>query len=68
MDGGLVIHSSYTPVEVRDMAGPVRITATHARSKILDTTGQVDATAGVVDFAGSGGRVNKAAAEVKIAS
>jgi len=68
MDGGLVIHSSYTPVEVRDMAGPVRITATHARSKILDTTGQVDATAGAVDFAGSGGRVNKAAAEVKIAS
>ena len=43
------------------MAGPVRIAATHARASVLDTTGQVDATAGVVDFAGSTGRITLSA-------
>jgi hypothetical protein len=56
-EGGVVIHASYSAVEVRDMAGPVRIAATHARATVLDTKGQVDATAGVVDFAGSSGLV-----------
>jgi hypothetical protein len=56
-DAGVVVHTSYAAAEVRDMAGPVRIAATHARASVLDTTGQVDATAGVVDFAGSSGRV-----------
>jgi hypothetical protein len=56
-DAGVVIHASYAAVEVRDLAGPVRIAATHARATVLDTTGQVDATAGVVNFAGSCGRV-----------
>jgi hypothetical protein len=66
-DGGVVIHCTYTPVEVRDMAGPVRVAATHARASILDTTGQVDATAGVVDFAGSCGRVTlNAEAEINL--
>jgi len=67
IDGGVVIHCTYTPVEVRDMAGPVRVAATHARASILDTTGQVDATAGVVDFAGSCGRVTlNAEAEINL--
>ena len=39
------------------MTGPVRVTATHGRAKILHTTGQVDATGFVVDFAGSRGAV-----------
>jgi hypothetical protein len=56
-NAGVVIHASYTSVEVRDMAGPVRIAATHARARILDTTGHVDVTAGTVDFAGASGRV-----------
>lgn len=56
-EAGVVIHASYAAVEVRDMAGPVRIAATHARATVLDTTGQVDATAGVVDFSGSSGLV-----------
>lgn len=60
-DAGVVIHGSYSAVEVRDMAGPVRIAATHARATILDTTGQLDATAGVVDFCGSSGRVTLSA-------
>jgi hypothetical protein len=67
VDAPLVIHASFAAVEVRDMAGPVRVTATHARAKILDTTGKVDATGSVVDFAGSGGTVNLSAeAEVNL--
>lgn len=60
-DAGVVIHASYAAVEVRDMAGPVRIAATHARATILDTSGQVDAVAGCVDFCGSRGRVTLSA-------
>lgn len=58
---GIVIHASYAFVEVRDMAGPVRIAATHARTRVLHTTGQLDVTAGSVDFAGSSGSVNLSA-------
>jgi hypothetical protein len=66
-DAPVVIHASFTAVEIRDMAGPVRVTATHARAKILDTTGQVDASAFVIDFAGSRGRVNLSAeAEINL--
>jgi hypothetical protein len=61
MDAGVVIHASYAAVEVRDLAGPVRIAATHARATVLNTSGQVDATAGVVDFAGSCGRITLSA-------
>ncbi len=39
------------------MSAPVRVTATHARASILNTTGNVDADGGVVDFGGSKGRV-----------
>ena len=60
-DAGVVVHGSYAAAEVRDMAGPVRIAATHARATVLDTSGQVDATAGVVDFAGSSGLVTLSA-------
>jgi hypothetical protein len=60
-DAGVVVHASYAYVEVLDMAGSVRISATHARAKILDTSGQVDVTAGVIDFAGSRGRVTLSA-------
>jgi hypothetical protein len=66
-DAGVVIHGSYTLVEVRDLAGPVRIAATHARARILETTGQLDATAGAVDFAGASGRVTLSAeAEINL--
>src|SRR5215831_2064514 len=61
IDAGVVIHGTYTPVEVRDLAGPVRIADTHARACILETTGQLDVTAGVVDFAGASGRVTLSA-------
>ena len=60
-DAPLVIHASFAAVEVRDMTGPVRVTATHGRAKMLDTTGKVDATGFVVDFAGSMGTVTLSA-------
>jgi hypothetical protein len=56
-DAPIVVHASFAPVEVRDMAGPVRVTAMHGRARILDTTGKVDASGFVVDFAGSKGTV-----------
>jgi hypothetical protein len=56
-DAPVVIHASYAAVQIRDVMGPVRIAATHGRATILNTTGQVDAIAMVVDFAASGGRV-----------
>lgn len=43
------------------MVGPVRVTASHARAKILDTAGQVDTDTYVIDFAGSRGRVTLSA-------
>lgn len=66
-DAPIVVHASFAAVEVRDMTGPVRVTATHGRAKILDTTGKVDANAFVVDFAGSKGEVNLSAeAEINL--
>jgi len=63
----MIIHGSYAPVEVRDMSGPLRVTASHGRATILDTTGQVDADAFVVDFAGSQGKVTLTAeAEINL--
>jgi hypothetical protein len=62
-----VVHASSAPVEIRDMNGPVRVTASHARAKILETTGQVDANAFVIDFAGSRGRISlNAEAEINL--
>jgi hypothetical protein len=61
MDAPLVIHASFAAVKVRDMSGSIRITATHARATILDTTGKIDANAFVVDFAGSKGQINLSA-------
>jgi hypothetical protein len=60
-DAGVVIHASYASVQVRDLKGPVRVAATHGRTTILNTTGQVDAIAMVVDFAASNGRVTLSA-------
>jgi hypothetical protein len=56
-DAPIVVHASFGAVEVRDMTGPVRVTAMHRRAKILDTTGKVDASGFAVDFSGSKGAV-----------
>lgn len=66
-DSPVVIYASYSAVQVRDIASPIRVTATHARATILNTTGRVDASAFVVDFAGSRGIVNLTAeAEINL--
>ena len=56
-DAPIVVHVSFGAVDVRDMAGAVRVTAMHGRARILDTVGKVDAAGQVVDFAGSKGTV-----------
>jgi hypothetical protein len=50
----VTVHSD-AAVEVQDMAGPVRVSAL-GRAVILNPTGRVDASAMIVDFAGSQGR------------
>jgi len=63
----VVVHGSYSAAEILDMASAVHVAAPHARATILDTTSQVDATATVIDFAGSRGRVTLSAeAEINI--
>jgi hypothetical protein len=52
----LTVHSD-AAVEVRDMAGPVRISAL-GRALFLNTTGEVDAFAMIVDYSGSQGSVS----------
>jgi hypothetical protein len=66
-DAPVVVHGSYASIDIFDMVAAVRITATHGRGKILDTKGQVDADAFVLDFAGSTGRLNlSAVAEINL--
>jgi hypothetical protein len=60
-DAAIVIHASFAAVQIRDLKGPVRVAAAHARTTILNTTGRMDAIAMVVDFAGSKGRVTLSA-------
>ncbi len=56
-DAPLVLYVSYGTLYVRDLAGPVHAAAPHGRITLLNTGGDVDATGGVIDFAGSSGRV-----------
>lgn len=66
-DAPVVVHASYAAVEVRDVSGPVRVAATHGRATLLETTGQVDAIASVIDFASSSGRITLSAeAEINL--
>jgi len=62
----LTIHASYAAVRLRDMKGPVRITASHARAQILDTVGQVDAVALVIDYSTSRGEATLSADQINL--
>ena len=56
----LSVDGSFSAVEIMDMAAPVKVRTTHARIKIMRTSGSVDAEAdefGVIDFAGERGEV-----------
>jgi len=56
-DAPVTVDSASGAIAVHDMDGPVRLTAPHARITVLNTTGRVDATGGIVDFAGWKGTV-----------
>ncbi len=56
-DAPITVHSSFTSVVVQNMTGPVRVTSIHARATLLNTSGQVDASAFILDFAGCQGAV-----------
>lgn len=60
-DAPIVVHASYSAVEIWDVSGPVRVSATHARATILNTTGLVSAMAPVIDFAGARGDIDLSA-------
>jgi hypothetical protein len=67
IDAALIIHSSHSAVQARDVAGRLYVTTTHARTKLLNTTGRVDAVGFVIDFASSSGDVQlNAEAEINI--
>ena len=54
------IHGDYASVRVIGMKAPVRVSTTHARITLLDTTGDVDARAesfGIIDFSADRGQV-----------
>ena len=56
----ITINGEYAAMRVIGMHAPVHVSTTHARVTLLDTTGDVDATAaefGVVDFSGERGNV-----------
>lgn len=56
-DAPITLHVSFGAVQVRDMSGPVQVSAIHGRATILNTQGVVSASGFVVDFAGSQGAV-----------
>jgi hypothetical protein len=55
----VTVNGSYSYTEIFGIDAPVRVSTTHARIKLLEVTGEVQATAcvGVIDFAGDRGRV-----------
>lgn len=60
-DAPITVHASFAAVQVCDRSGPVHVAAIHARARILNTTGRVEATGFIVDFAGSQGDVTLSA-------
>jgi hypothetical protein len=56
----VTVNGSYSYTEIFNIDGPVNSVTTHARMKLLDVTGEVQATAhvGIVDFAGDRGRIH----------
>ena len=51
-DAPVIVHS-WGAIEVHDVAGPVRIAATRGRAIVLNTSGLVDASAQIIDYASS---------------
>jgi hypothetical protein len=55
-DAPVVVHA-LGAVRVRDMKGPVRISAAHGRTTILNSSGRIDVNAGVIDYMVSSGTI-----------
>jgi len=55
----VTVNGSYSYLEIFGINAPVRASTTHARMKLLEITGKVQATAhiGIIDFAGDHGQV-----------
>lgn len=53
--GAPVTVHSWGAIEVHDVGGPVRIASTRGRATVLNTSGLVDASAQIIDYAGSKG-------------
>jgi len=56
-DAPLTVHT-IGAIELRNLNGPLRVSAVGGRATILNTTGTVDADGEIVDFAGAHGRVH----------
>lgn len=60
-DAPISISGTYAALAVHDMNAPVKLTTTHARITVLETTADVDAAVkefGIIDFSGSRGHVH----------
>jgi len=57
------VNGSYSYAELFGIDAPVRVSTTHARIKLIEVVGDVQATAqvGVIDFAGDRGRIKLSA-------
>lgn len=67
VDAPTTFHSSFGAIKVYDMDGPVRVATPRGRATILHTTGRVDVTGEIVDYAGAKGTVTlNASAEIDL--
>lgn len=53
----VTVYAAWGAIAVHDMAGTVRTAAAHGRTTILNSSGRVDASGYVIDFAGDKGTV-----------
>jgi hypothetical protein len=59
-DAPMNISGTYAALAVHDMSAPLKLTTTHARITVLETTGDVDAEVkefGIIDFSGTRGHI-----------
>jgi len=66
----ITLNGDYAAMRVIGMQAPVKVSTTHARITLIDTTGDVDAKAsefGVIDFSGDRGHVHlESASEINL--
>lgn len=66
-DAPIIVSAPFSYIELRDLSGPVRAAASHARASIFNTRGRVEVSAAVIDFMAASGQVLLSAeAEINI--